>query len=91
MDSTFASGFRGDTGAARRRRHCMDRCEALQNLKELASLEVLNLYGAQVTDAGVPQLNELTRLRWLDLRNTQVTDSGIADLIETLPNVEIMK
>ena len=63
----------------------------LIELKELTSLEQLNLYGTKVTDIGLIHLKGLPRLQWLDLRDTHVTDAGIADLMRTLPNVEIMK
>ena len=51
----------------------------------------LDLYGTQVTDAGLVHLKELTNLRELYLDETQVTDAGVAELKQALPNCKIIK
>src|SRR5271170_1713675 len=42
----------------------------------------LDLYGTQVTDAGLKDLKELKNLTLLNLGFTQVTDAGLKDLKE---------
>ena len=40
----------------------------------------VDLYGAQVTDAGLKELKDLNQLTSLDLHQTQVTDAGLKEL-----------
>src|SRR5262245_22503561 len=54
----------------------------LKELKELKSLQWLDLDGTKVTDVGLKELKELKSLQGLDLDNTKVTDAGLKDLKE---------
>jgi len=54
----------------------------LKELKELKSLQGLDLRGTNITDAGLKELKELQRLRWLDLGGTNITDVGLKELKE---------
>lgn len=63
----------------------------LVHLKELTSLQVLNLEGTPITDAGLVHLQGLAKLEKLHLGKTKVTDAGIAELQKALPNCEIKK
>ncbi len=56
--------------------------EVLPDLAAYPSVELLNLDGRYVTDAGLPALAELPNLRVLHLGNTRITDAGMADLAE---------
>src|SRR5262245_37392912 len=61
----------------------------LRELKELKSLQLLNLSGTKVTDAGLKELKELKSLRSLYLRHTKVTDAGVKELQAALPRLRI--
>jgi hypothetical protein len=50
---------------------------------------MLELYGARVTDAGLPNLYRLTHLQQLNLNETQVTEYGVTALRKALPNCKI--
>ncbi|MBM4043253.1 MAG: hypothetical protein FJ290_32595 [Planctomycetes bacterium] len=56
--------------------------EDLMHLKELRGLRRLELFGTQITDAGVAHLRNLKGLQRLDLGATQITDAGVAHLME---------
>jgi len=58
-------------------------------LKRLTKLEMLYLYGTQITDAGVTHLERLTGLAILELIGTQVTPEGVKKLQEALPECQI--
>ena len=58
-------------------------------MKNLASLEYLNLYGTQVTDAGLGELEGLKNLRAIYLWQTKVTPEGVESLKKALPQCEI--
>jgi hypothetical protein len=64
---------------------------ALKPLKDLPSLQTLDLSGNLVTDAGLESLRDLTSLRTVVCRNTEITDEGIERLKEALPSVEIIR
>src|SRR5262249_8680903 len=49
----------------------------MKELKELKSLQTLDLVGTAVTDAGLKELKELISLQWLNLGGTKVTDAGL--------------
>jgi Leucine-rich repeat (LRR) protein len=51
-------------------------------LKEMKSLQLLNLYDTKVTDAGLAHLKGLKSLQYLFLANTDVTDAGLMHLKE---------
>ena len=73
-------------------RDCRNITDAgLVHLKDLTSLQSLNLMKTQITDAGLVHFKGLTNLQKLHLSFTQVTDAGIAELQEALPNCEIEK
>ena len=61
----------------------------LKHLKELDSLQRLNLEGTGVTDVGLVNLQELPSLRWIKLNRTQVTEEGVKKLQQALPNCKI--
>ena len=54
--------------------------EDLRSLDGMTSVKALDLYGTQVTDAGLVHLEGLTGLRSLNLGNTRVTDAGLVHL-----------
>ena len=56
------------------------RQQVVEHLKGLAKLENLQLFGTEITDAGLVHLKGLTRLEYLSLRGTQVTDAGLVHL-----------
>ena len=52
-------------------------------------VETVDLYGTQVSDAGLGHLEGLTALEGLDLRGTQVSDAGLVHL-ESLTALEVL-
>ena len=52
----------------------------LAQIKDLTSLQTLDLLTAQVTNAGMVYLKGLTTLRELDLSMTRVSDAGLMQL-----------
>jgi Leucine Rich repeat len=54
--------------------------DALENVKELGSLQVLDVWHTQVSDEGLKYLKDLKCLEVLDLRQTHVTDAGLEEL-----------
>ena len=62
-----------------------------QNPKYNRKLEVLNIRGTKITDAGLKHLEGLKQLQELHLEDTQVTDAGIAELQKALPNCKIQR
>ena len=54
----------------------------LTELKQLKSLQTLNLDSAKITDAGLKELKELKSLQTLLLQGTLVTDAGLKELKE---------
>jgi hypothetical protein len=63
--------------------------EELEELDDPATLEVLDLEGTQITDAGLAQLEGLKQLKFLVVRRTQVTAAGVKRLQRALPNLWI--
>ena len=61
----------------------------LARLKGLSSLERLDLWDTQATDAGLEHLAKLTRLKELWLHNTKITDDGYKRLRAALPHCTI--
>jgi hypothetical protein len=57
----------------------------LKHLKGLSSLQILDLNGTQVTDAGLEHLKGLTGLKYLSLTQTQVTGPGLEHLKPAFP------
>ena len=57
----------------------------------LTNLEYLNLYGTEITDAGLSNLEGMKKLKKLYVWQTKVTDKGIAQLRKALPGVEIIE
>ena len=62
---------------------------SLVHLRDLTSLQRLNLTETQVTDAGLVHLNGLTGLQTLTLHKTQVTPTGVKDIQAALPKCRI--
>jgi hypothetical protein len=58
-------------------------------LPQLAHLEVLDLRGTCVTDAGLAHVSWLRRLRELYLDGTRVSQRGVNDLLVELPGCNI--
>ena len=54
----------------------------MKELKELKSLQTLELHETKVTDAGMKELKELKSLQTLYLWGTDVTDAGMKELKE---------
>ncbi|MDC0273547.1 MAG: hypothetical protein P8M30_11575 [Planctomycetaceae bacterium] len=52
----------------------------LVSLKPLGELEVLNLYGTQVTDEGMSSIAKIKGLKSLELSYTAITDEGLEKL-----------
>jgi hypothetical protein len=62
----------------------------LANLEDLRDVEVLDLSGTEVTDAGLEYLKGLVQLQMLLLAQTRVTDAGVRRLREFLPQTAIL-
>ena len=62
----------------------------LKQLKGLANLEYLNLYGTAITDAGLTELAGLKNLKTVYLWQTNVTEQGIAGLKTAMPKLEVI-
>ena len=62
----------------------------MASLRDLPTVESLDLTGTGITDAGLKHLAGLTNLQVLNLRGTQVTDQGVKKLQEALPNCKII-
>jgi internalin A len=52
----------------------------LEYLNELKQLQLLDLAGTRITDAGLKELHTLTNLKTLNLSRTRVTDEGLREL-----------
>jgi len=63
--------------------------ERLENLRDLAYLEYLNLYGTSVSDSGLHHLSSLSTLQSLYLWQTNVTEEGAENLQQSLPDLEV--
>ena len=61
----------------------------LEALKDLPKLEVIQLIGANTTDADLKSLAKLKRLVFVDLYGTSVTAAGLAELKAALPACKI--
>lgn len=58
----YIDGFLTDTGMAR--------------IGDTATLEILHIHNAQITDAGTKALSRLTRVSWLVIEDTPIADAG---------------
>ena len=63
--------------------------EWLEPIGRLAGIEVLDLRGSRVTDAGLKKLEGLTRLRELNLGQTGISDAGLG-AIGKLGRLEVL-
>ncbi len=63
------------------------RDDELTVIADLKNLQVLGLYGSDLTDKGAETIAELRTLQQLELSQTLITDEGLATLA-TLPNLE---
>jgi len=61
-----------------------------QGLQELQHLEVLNMYGTQITDASIPIIAKMKSLRRIYLWQTEVSPAGMQQLETALPNLKII-
>ena len=64
--------------------------ENLQHLQPPSQLTNLNLYGTNISDAGLANLKELRSLREISMtHNSRITPAGIRELQKSLPNVRV--
>ena len=61
----------------------------MKELAGLSNLTELNLWGTQITDAGLLELSELKNLTTLHIWKVQITDAGVQELKDSLPQVWI--
>jgi hypothetical protein len=61
----------------------------LDNLKNLAYLESLNLVGTPISDRGLASLAQIKSLKRVYLWQTRVTEKGVAVLKKMRPNLAI--
>lgn len=61
----------------------------LERLRQLGSLEILNLARTQVTDASIPQIAGHTRVATIVLTETAMTPAGIERLRTRLPRAMV--
>ena len=52
-------------------------------------LQILDLRGTKVTDAGLVHLKSFSKLESLDLTDTKVTEKGVTNFKEVLPSCNI--
>jgi hypothetical protein len=72
-------------------RHSQVTDAGLKQLKELKSLQALDLSGTKVTDAGLKELKELENLQTLDLSGTKFTDAGVKEIQAARPGLRIAR
>ena len=53
---------------------------------KLQKLEILDLTGTQITDAGLKDVAKLQKLTILELTGTQVTAAGVSEISKALPD-----
>ena len=61
----------------------------MKELRNLKTLQRLELGNTSVTDKGLPELKNLVNLQWLDLSLTTLTDAGLIELID-LNNLQVL-
>lgn len=61
-----------------------------QQVSLCSRLKTLSLSNTQVTDAGLPSLRAMLDLQELCLDRTAVTSRGVAQLIQHLPQLQVM-
>ena len=64
----------------------LERLGARVSVNEQGEVDGVDLYGTQITDAGLVHLKGLTSLEVLTLGNTQITDAGVEKLKEVMPD-----
>jgi hypothetical protein len=62
----------------------------MMHLGHLPALEVVNLYGTGVTDAGLQHLANLKHLKKIFLWQSKVTENGAKQLRAAIPGVEVI-
>lgn len=75
-------------------RKCQEVTNAgLAHLKNLSSLELLNLDDTKITDTGLAHVKNLTSLENLVLSHTTITDAGVANLkiLTSLKSLDLRK
>ncbi|MEM1136517.1 MAG: c-type cytochrome domain-containing protein [Bacteroidota bacterium] len=65
--------------------------KGLEKISSLAYLEYLNLYGTNVTDEGLQHIAKLPKLKKLYLWQTEVSDEAIQKLMDTKPELTVVK
>lgn len=68
----------------------IDASTGWEHLGHLSQLELLDLTGANITDAQVASLKPLTGLKEINVSLTQLTDRGLSQLAE-LENLEVLR
>ena len=61
----------------------------MAHLKGLKNLTYLNLYGTEVSDAGIKHLRGLKKIEKLFVWQTKVTQAGVDRLVKALPNLDV--
>jgi hypothetical protein len=64
---------------------------AVAVLRKFSKLRSLDLRDTHVTDGAVQHIKSLQHLERLDIRGTQITDDGFKQLMNALPNCEILR
>lgn len=65
--------------------------QQIEVLKYLTGLEVLNLTGTQVGDAGLQHLAGLTGLKRVYAAHTNITENGVQQLNQSLPDCQVYR
>ena len=65
--------------------------ETLRDLWGIDSCRVIDLRGADITDAGLIHLKSRSRAEFIYLDDTNVTPAGVAELQKALPDCEIVR
>jgi hypothetical protein len=65
--------------------------DGMVQLKGLADLRQISIWGAPITDKGLEPLKGLTKLERVSFFNTTVTKEDIADLQKALPKAKVVK
>ena len=72
----LGEGFKGDD-------------EAFKSVKDLVSLQMLTVHGAEISDEAIKNLHEMPNLTVIQLYGTKVTSEGCDALREALPRTKI--
>ena len=65
--------------------------DGLKDFGELQHLTTLNLTGPKITDEALRELSKLKGLTMLRLFNTKTTSAGVKKVLETRPDLDVMR